>query len=71
MPYGIPYGKSLEPLLKTITNYRTRLHTKITLFVQHPRWKCDFGGSLADDEVIDSSIDHEGNSISPTSGKSD
>ena len=35
------------------------LKKKITkiFFVQHPGRKCDFGGSLTDDEVIDSSID--------------
>ena len=27
------------------------------MFVEHPRRKCDFGGSLTDDEVKDSSID--------------
>ena len=28
-------------------------------FVQHPRRECDFGGSLRDEEVIDSSIDDD------------
>ena len=29
----------------------------VNYFVQHSRQKCDFGGSLTDGEVIDSSID--------------
>ena len=31
--------------------------TNENAFVQQPRWKCNFGGSLKDEEVIDSSID--------------
>ena len=29
----------------------------ISSFIQQPRWKWNFGGSLTDDEVIDSLID--------------